>query len=261
MTKSLKAGLILLIMPCYAPLLAVAQQKNLSPKEQASFLSGRTSGSLSGTFDSYCSLLYAIKDVAIDTANSQVNQTRLVSVWPSFYQPTWRELFDAIARQTRSSWKYDSERGYWVFGGPRLALPYRLQVAPGWQSDDRGVEVDYRPKIAPGAMDVYWMGAYSSDVEKNTPALLDRVREGIALKFARNFKKDVTVREMSKVRVGKMDALYLQVAGPRAGVIWREWVFSDKGQTFAIVSAIKPQQEKVILSDVLAMVNSFEVVN
>lgn len=79
--------------------------------------------------------------------------------------------------------------------------------------------------------------------------------------FAKDFKKEITVKEMSVVAVGKADALYFQGFMPSNGITWRQWVLVSKGQAFAIVSAIKPEQEKKLLPDVQAMVNSFEVID
>ena len=237
------------------------QQRNLDDKQQAAFLAQRTSGAVSGTFDSYCSMLYAFKNIAIHTESPRVNQTALHPASPRFYQPTWRELFDSIARQTKSTWKYDPARGYWVFAEPQKALPYKLQLAAGWQPDDHGIEVVYRPAIAPVGMDIYWMGAYSADTAKETAELSEKVRNELAVLFARDLKKEITVKEMSVVAVGKADALYFQGVVPSSGVTWRQWVLVSKGQAFAIVSAIKPEQEKKLLPDVQAMVNSFEIID
>lgn len=237
------------------------QQKNLDEKQQAAFLAQRTSGAVSGTFDSYCSTLYAFKNVAIHTESSRINQTTLHPASPKFYQPTWRELFDSIARQTKSTWKYDPARGYWVFSEPQKPPTYKLQLAAGWQPEDRGIEVVYRPPIAPVGMDIYWMGAYSADTAHDAAALSERVRNELAVLFARDFKKEITVKEMSIVAVGKADALYFQGFVPSSGITWRQWILVSKGQAFAIVSAIKPEQEKKLLPDVQAMVNSFEVID
>jgi hypothetical protein len=237
------------------------QQNNLDEKQQATFLAQRTSGGISGTFDSVCSTIYAFKNVAIHTQSDRINQTTLHPASPRFYEPTWRELFDSIARQTKSTWKYDPARGYWVFAEPQKPLPYKLQLAAGWQPDDHGIEVVYRPPIAPVGMDIYWMGAYSADIAKDAAALSERVRNELAVLFAKDFKKEITVKEMSVVAVGKADALYFQGFVPSNGITWRQWVLVSKGQAFAIVSAIKPEQEKKLLPDVQAMVNSFEVID
>jgi len=243
-----------------APALS-GQQKNLDEKQQAAFLAQRISGGMSGTFDSVCSALYAFKNVAIHTESDHINQTTLHPASPKFYQPTWRELFDSIARQTKSTWKYDPARGYWVFSGPQKALPYKLQLSEGWQPDDRGIEIVYRPPTAPVGMDIYWMGAYSADTAKDAAPLFERVRDQLALLFARDLKKEITVKEMSVVQVGKANALYFQGVVPSTGITWRQWVLVSKGQAFAIVSAIKLDQEKKLLPDVQSMVNSFEVID
>ena len=232
--------------------------KGLSPAQQQTFLSKRTSLSIMGTFDGYCSYLYAVKSVAIHTESEEINRTRLHSTFPDFYKPTWRELFDTIARQTKSSWNYDPSRDFWVFAVPPQPLPFEIAIAKGWKAHDEGLFVGYQPSIAPVGMDVYMLGRYSATNEAGKAALFKQIREAIAIRFASGFKKDVTAQDMKEVAAGNLQALHFQGAGP-TGIIWRQWVIFDSGMAFAIVSAIKPENEKVLLPDVLKMLGSFRV--
>ncbi len=232
------------------------ERKSLTPDEQASFLTTRNSGGMIGrTFSSYGSFLYAVHDVAIHSDSKEANQTSLTSPFPDFYKPTWREIFDSIARQTKSSWKYDPKRDYWVFAKPAMPVPFTVKLAKGWKSEDRGSYVFHGPPSAPVGMDVYVMGTYSDSEKKSD--LSDKVRKDIALRFARGFKKDVTTKEMSRVKVGKCDALHFKISAPRTGIIWRQWIVVDSAVAIAIVSAVKPEHEKQILPDVETMLKSF----
>jgi hypothetical protein len=146
---------------------ASKDRKALSKEEQTAFLAKRTpSGMMLGSFDGYCSLLYATQDVCIHTESEEVNRTSLHSPFPEFYKPTWAELFGAIARQTKSSWNYDPKSDYWVFNKPSQPLPFTIDLAKGWKADDRGDYISYQPKIAPVGMDVYMMGTYSANTKK-----------------------------------------------------------------------------------------------
>ena len=237
--------------------LHAAERKSLSPEQQTDFLAKRTSGVMVGTFDGYCSMLYAVQDVAIHTDSEQINKTSLNSPFPRFYKPTRKELFDSISRQTQSSWEYDSKRDYWVFTKPPIPVPFKIKLAKGWKSEDRGSYVFYGPPSAPVGMDIYMMGTYSfSDKEKDN---FSKIQEDIALRFASNFKKDVAVKEMSTVRVGKYDSLHFEISVPQTGIIWRQWILVESGMAFAIVSAIRPEHEKKILPDVEKMLKSFTV--
>ncbi|MBN1908746.1 MAG: hypothetical protein JW818_03320 [Pirellulales bacterium] len=249
---ALVLGLLLLL----ATSAQAKERKALSPEEQKAFLAKRTHGGLFGTFDSYCSFLYATQDVAIHTESKEVNQTALHTFFPEFYKPTWRELFDCIARQTNSSWKYDSKRDFWVFNPPAMPLPFEVKLAEGWRKEDRGGYVFFGPPTAPVGMDIYMAGTYSAS--ENQQVLFDKVRDSMALRFARALKKDVTTKDMSIVKVGKYDALHLKGISEK-GVIWRQWVLVESGHAFIIVSAIKPEDEKEIFPDVEAMVKSFTV--
>lgn len=249
-----------LVFLCAACLGAEPERKALSAQEQTAFLSRRTGSGMLGTFDSFCSLLYATQDVAIHTDSRAVNGTGLDSPFPEFYKPTWSELFDSIARQTLSSWTYDPKLDYWVFSKPPQPLPYEIVIADKWQSEDTGSYVGYRPAIAPVGMDIYMMGTYSvSEEGGKAEDLYAKVREDIALRFAAVFKKDVTTKEMSLVKVGDLNALHFKIASPQNGVIWRQWAIVESGRAFVIVSAIKPEQDAQIFPDVEKMIKTFKM--
>jgi hypothetical protein len=233
------------------------QQKNLGPEQQTTFLAARASSFPPGSFDSVCSFLYALDGVAIHSQSTVVNGTRLMSTFPDFYRPTWKELFDLIAWQTMSVWKYDGETGYWVFAESKRVLPYKMDISAGWMREDHPIEVVYRPPTAPVGMDIYWLGHYSPDRADPAP-FFGRVREALALSFVKGFIRDVSLKNMSAKRMGRNETLYFETVTP-SGVVWRQWVLIENGDAFAIVSAIKPEMEKQLLPDVLSMVSSFEI--
>lgn len=251
---SILAALVALAaVPCFS------QQKGLTAEQQVTFLASRTTTPMPGTFDAISSYLYAFRKVAIHTESDQVNQARITPTFPSFYQPTWKELFDLIAWQTRSAWQYDTTRGFWVFRDAKRKMPFRIRMATGWEREERSLEIVYRPAIAPVGMDVYWLGSYSSD-NQDPSATFDRVREELAMSFVRGFVKDASADKMTLSKAGKLEALYYETSATDSGAVWRQWVVLDGGEAFAIVSAIKPENEKQLLPDVLAMVGSFEIV-
>ena len=235
-------------------------RKPLSPEEQKAFLAKRTVGGIAGSFDSYCSLLYAVNDVAIHTEDHSVNTAVLDSPFPEFYKPTWAELFDSIAQQTKSTWKYDPARDYWVFTPNLQPMPFEISVVDGWKAHYEGLYVGYKPSIAPVGMDIYFLGRYSVEQKEGDVALFDLVRKETALQFARHFKPDVSIGEMQEVQVGARRALFFETDKP-TGVKWRQWVLVDSGMAFAIVSAIEPEHEDQLLPDVLKMVRSFRMLD
>lgn len=227
------------------------------------FLASRLrTGAMLGTFNGYCSLLYATRNVAIHTNDPKINQTRLWSPFPSDYAPTWAELFEAIARRTGSSFAFDANTHYWVFSKPPLPLPYSVKLAKGWKQDPRGEYVAYIPTIAPVGMDIYLCGRFSAkkDKKKDKAKLFTHVREELARRFARYFKKKVDVKDMTKVQVAGAEALYFQSPSPkRPTITWRQWVFVKDGHGIAIVSAIDQKNQEKLLPDVRAMVGSFRI--
>jgi hypothetical protein len=230
----------------------------LTPDQQKAFLAKRTPGSLLGSFDSFASLLYAVDNVIVSTDDEVVSRVRLSSPYPEFYKPTYAELFDVIARQTKSSWHYDTKNASWAFGKPTLPLPFTIDLAKGWTAENRGNYLFCKPPGATIGMDIYVLGSYSA--EPADPALAGKMRDAAALLFAQNFKKDVTVKEMKSVKVGPYEALHFETPAPKAGVTWRQWMIAEGGQTLAIVSAIDTANEKAVLPDVQTMAQTLKII-
>lgn len=257
--RETKAVLALILLASSNAAHAQGQRPSLSAEEQSRLLSQRLpGGAVTGTFGSYGSLLYAVSDVAVHTEDREIGETELHSPFPDFYKPTLRELFDTIAVQTGSSWKYDPGRDFWVFAKPAAPKPFAVTPAPKWVSEERGVQTNYRPPTYPVGMDVYYYGVYSSDDSKQSAALWEKIRDLWATSFASKLKRDVSVAEMRKVSVDGAEALYFETPTPRPGVIWRQWAFVKDGRAFVIVSAL-PAQDKALVANVESMVKSFHV--
>src|SRR5207244_1885953 len=112
-------------------------------------------GIADGSFAKFTSFYYALKEVVIHSDSPAVNAAKMQNVFPDFYKPTYRELFETIARQTKSHFRYDEKHALWLFEPVEAKLPYQLKRADGWQSEDRGSHVKYTPPTAPVGMDVY----------------------------------------------------------------------------------------------------------
>ena len=179
---------ILSLLLLTIPSTGVASSQKRSPltnDQQKEFLARRLkSGAISGTFGAFGSFLYAALDIAIHTNDKEISDTDLHSAFPDFYKPTIKEMLDAIALQTRSSWSYDSQNDYWVFAKPAIPKPFSLTLADKWIGNDRGVYVSYKPPTYPVGMDVYYYGTYSSDDPSQQVALWERVRNSWAIGFA-----------------------------------------------------------------------------
>jgi hypothetical protein len=233
----------------------------LTEKQQKELLSGRLrSGDVIGTFNSFTSLLFALHEVAMHTEDAEINNTKLNSPFPEFYKPTVGELFDTIALQTRSSWKYDPKTNYWVFAKPAIQKPYSLTLADKWATRDMGIYTGYKPTTFPAGMDVYYYGVYSADDSKQAASLWEKIRNTWALKFASNFKRGITIDELKKVTVDGVEALYFEGPAPRPGITFREWALIKNGKMFVIISTL-PTDDKHSVADVEAMVKSFRVID
>jgi hypothetical protein len=229
----------------------------LTAEQQKKLLESRIHGGMMGSFNSFASLLYAVHSVVTHTDDKEIAETSLQGVFPDFYKPTHAELFNSMARQMSASWSYDDKRAYWVFAKPVLPWPFKITLAPGWHREERGNYLFCKPPKAPVGMDVYVMGEYSSTPED--PGLAAKMREGTAMMFAKNFKKDVTAKDMSLVKVGNCEALHFKTPAPKPGITWRQWSIAENGQVVLIVSAMDDVNEKEILPGVEEALKSFEM--
>ena len=183
---------------------------------------------------------------------------KLGSPFPADYQPTWKEVFDSVAVQTRTTWKYDATRNYWLFTPTENSATFSVKIADGWTSRNAGIFIGYTPPTFPVGMDVYQLGGYSAADSKKEAELFSRVREDLALRFATGFNPNVKAKDMQIVKVNEADALYFEAdIVRREGAIWRQWVFVKNGKAYAIVSSLMKKDTK-LFEDVQAMVKSFQ---
>ena len=231
----------------------------LSEKEQTRFLERRLPiSAFRGTFASYGELLYAADGVSIHTESHEISETALGSPFPSFYHPTFAELFDSIAIQTKSSWKYDPTRNFWVFSISINPRSFQLSPAANWTSSNRGIYVGFKPPNYPVGMDVYQLGSYSTDSSEKA-TLFEKVRNDLALRFATGANPNVTVKDMGTETLDGAEALFFEAPSPiRKDVVWRQWALVKNGKAFVIVSSL-PRDDTTLFNDVKSMVKSFHV--
>lgn len=233
-------------------------EKPLTKEEQKEFLAQRTDTvRLNGTLNSVIKSLYTFWNVVIHSDLKEIGQIKLASPFPSFYKPTWAEIFDTIATQTETSYSYDSSKSYWLFSKPSKPL-YTINIADGWTSANSGIYVGYKPPAYPVGMDIYQFGTYSDDDKRKEAALFERVRNDLALRLVKDFKSEVSIDSMDRVRVDGVESLYFESPAPQKNVIWRQWALVKNGKAFVIVSALESKDKK-LLADVQAMVKSFHV--
>ncbi|MEW6349449.1 MAG: hypothetical protein AB1646_10340 [Thermodesulfobacteriota bacterium] len=240
----------------------------LNPEQQKELLAKRITPGMGMALEPYLSLLYALHRVPIYFDVKGQDENKLESPFPDFYQPTWAEFFDAIARQTGTRWKYgitEKGGGGWRFSKPPLPLPYSLTVPEGWTvNDNEGFMISYRPP--PGryhpaeGMDVYIKGTYSAEKEVRN-SLFIRVRDEIALSLAKPADKDITAKVMARTTVDGTEALFWEYKNPQRPITGRLWAFVKDGKAFAFFSAMGNENEDALLPQVEAMVKSFKVLD
>ena len=255
MRKGIALALTMLLMTSACP----AQPAPLGEKQKTFLASRLRSGSMMGSFKGFISLLYATGQATVSCDDKSALATDLRTPFHDFYKPTWSEFFDAIARQTNTSWHYRDEKWGWMFSKPAMPLPYTIKMARGWTRQVKGQEVNYYPPDVPVGMDVYIMGRYSAGTKEESDALFAKVRGALAMQFARLINKKAALKDMKTVKVDGVDALTYETPTPRPGTTWRQWAFVKHGRAFIIVSAIDKANERKILPQVEGMVKSFRV--
>lgn len=231
----------------------------LTLEEQTELLGRRINIETLGydTFKTYAKKINKLIDVRIHTESQMILKTSMMNVFPKFYLPTFKEVLDALARQTLSSWTYDDSKDYWVFSPPAMNLPFTIKLSEDWVSEEKGISLKCTPSIASLGMDIFMFGQYSAT--ENESQLFTKVRNECALRFTNLLNRNITIKDMKSVTVNGVDALYYQTTSANPRVILRQWAFVKSGYAFVILSLIDKQNEETILPEVQAMVDSFEV--
>ena len=231
----------------------------LNKEEQDRILHTRlASGSMMGSFYEFNNLLFTSGHKGfLMTTSEKVSNTPLQKIFVDDYKPTYAEIFEAMARQTGTSIKYNPTFfSKWIAVAPPMPIPYSIKMANDWRSEDRGFLVSYFPKTQPVGMDIYMLGRYSG----LSPAKAIDVRNANALSFAHHFDKSVTTKSMKEVKVDGCDALYYEVQSTfKNDCRWRQWSLIKNGEAFMIVSSIDAPNAKLLVPQVESMVASFHV--
>lgn len=262
-----------------------ASPKPLAQDEQERLLKTRVDGRTGGTFRQFSSQFLATSrlsltsEVRLMTSSDEIAGTSLQPVYPPTYKPTLRELLDVVTLQTRSQWKYDptsksvpsdvetgpvTEVATFEFTktGTERTKPYQVTLPKGWRSVDRGHWTMYVPPNFPLGMDIYELGAYSSDDKTEADDLVKRIPRDVALGWAKRAKDNVDPKEFTPAKVGPYPALYFDTMKHlRDGstVRWRQWVFMVDNQCYGVVSTIFPLYEDKFFPDVQSMLASFVI--
>lgn len=246
-----------------------------------SLLKQRLSGELGHTFGGFAnqfvvqSALGLGSSVGLVSTDKSINEKELIPVYPSSYNPTFRELLDVIALQTSSEWAFDpsgkhvenstnttSSIPIFVFSPIERKKGFQVELAKGWTSKDMGPWVMYipPPDTFPVGMDIYECGNYS--FKEGEPDGMKAIRDAVALQWANRVKEDTQLKEMKSVKVGEYDALHFQATIPnRAGgeIVWRQWIFTANNTCYFIVSTLPENLTDKLLPDVESMLLTFKI--
>jgi hypothetical protein len=255
--------LILIIVALVAPAVSSAEpesetktpKKQLSSEQQVQFLHAKAPTIHGETFADFADALTESGLAPVFTSSAKVKKIRLHPIWPESYRPTFAELFEAIARQTGTTMKYDNASNRWAFDPPAMPLPYSLTLAKGWRTEDRGDYTAYIPSVAPVGMDIYMIGRY----QNLSDAQVKQLNAEHALKFADMIRSGATTDDMKSATVDGCEALTFVSKAPMAGRQWRQWAFFKSGEAFVIVSTYDDANTSKIVADVDSMVASFHV--
>jgi hypothetical protein len=210
------------------------------------------------TFRSFMSSCYATGDTWIyaEGDDQALYDAELTFPYPKFYKPTWGEVFDHVARQMGCTWSWNSDNRQFRFKRAKAKPLFQIQLADGWQSEDRGLYVWHAPKGKQFGMDIYYFGHYTKP--KGQPDFEGKVREHVALQMVGNWPDPPKLEQMTATTVSGHDALVLKVDTPRPGGVWRQWSILVDGEAFLIVSAMPKVSEGELVPAIEKMVASFK---
>ena len=134
---------------------------------------------------------------------------------------------------------------------------FGVALEPGWRREDRGAYVWHAPAGQPFGLDVYDHGHVTPDPAH--PDVAARVRDDFALRDLAGWPNPPTLGQMTPVKVGGADGLYLSVDTPRPGGLWRQWAVVAGDHVFVIVSAMPKDRAAELGPAVDRMVASFTV--
>ena len=261
--------------------------KVLTPKELAGLLQQRVDGAMSGTFDSFANGFIGLtRDdlgfmVGLHPGTPSVARQQLQRAFASSYDPTLKELFDAIAVQTQTKWAYKPDgqfvksskpvpkpvEGFAVFEftPAKRDLTYQVRLPAGWQSEDKGSFIKYFGPSFPLAVDVFPQGRVSiGGTDSKGKEQLRLYAYQLSIDWAKKVRPDVKPSELGTGRVGAYDAITFDTMVERAPgqkVHWRQWVVADPvtRNVYFILSSILPEKEREIYPGVQELLASFKI--
>ncbi|MDA7597722.1 hypothetical protein N8813_02225 [bacterium] len=128
--------------------------------------------------------------IGLMSKSKEIPEKPLQSTFPTGYNPTLREFFDSIGRQTTSTWKYDPTNQFIGSQTKEKKKPaqikdiaifefketkertksFKFKLSEGWAAIDQGTWVMHRPPEYPVGMDIYELGEFSQKAsEKADP--------------------------------------------------------------------------------------------
>lgn len=256
----------------------------LTDEQLTKLLARRTDGGAGGlTFRQFANMFLVAsrlnlgEGVGLMTESKEIADAELTSTCPGFYRPTLREFLDAIALQTGSQWSHETTgkfiqsdvpsdkpiSGMAIFEFKKVARkkPYEVKLAEGWKTVDHGNWVMHVPPTFPVGMDIYELGAFSTDKEDK-----DKFRRelpyDVSLDWAQKVNEKAKLDDLKTAKVGEYDAVFYEAMIPTQigkDIRWRQWVFTADDRCYFVVSTILPDLEDKIFPDVEKMLSSFKL--
>ena len=214
---------------------------------------------LFATFRSFMSSSYAAADVWLYAKGDDAGlyDAKVSYTYPEFYTPTWGELFDHVARQTRSTWAWNPENRQFGFERTDAEPFFGVTLADGWRREDRGLYVWHAPAGQGFGLDIYHFGHFTAP--EGEPDFENKVRAHFAVQNVSMWPEPPTEGQMKVVEAAGREMLHLRADTPRPGGVWRQWAVVADGHAFVIVSAMPKDREAKLLPAVEKMVESFKV--
>ncbi len=237
-----------------------------SDMEPEFFLNQTYNGIKGGVFKGLVSHSYTLMGIdAFYGCDDDILRQHIAYTYPDFYEPTWREFFDHMAKQMKAKWTWKEENKNFEFCGTNEKSFFSVDLEPNWRMQDRGLYIWHAPEGQNFGMDIYYFGHFSAPENKDKNEFYNRVRDHFAIDYHK-VMGSVEIPSLNDMQIKKIisgdEALYWykkDFSRLASKVVWRQWAFTVEGHMFLIISAMPEENEIDTSTAVDRMISTFSI--
>jgi hypothetical protein len=184
------------------------------------------------------------------TADESGRLRRVPMLHAPSYDPTWREMFDALGR-IAGGWRPGGVRRV-VFVGRGEDRGFAIEAGSPFVRRESGDGVMLTAPGAGVAINVRRLGDFSA-------ASADRIAAELALTEAQQIDPAATAGDITIERLATYDAAHWQQLDATSGNAWRHWVVTEQGRAYLVRVVQRVPESTDLPPIVLVVLDSFRV--